>query len=316
MAEVTACSTLAFSLSDLETAIQHISAYGFTRLEISDQVTHSKHFPIDTARPREIRRLCSKYGITPIAANVSLAVFRSEYPDYKRVDVEKQSSAETKEIKEAKRDLVYHNLSDRHQTVDYVLRSITLIEKAHIAGIPMVGLQGGRRSQISKLENDLWAAAEVVDRIAEWAKTKKVKIILEMPHVWDIYYSVDNAKVMLSRLRTDNVGVCIDSTHWHTSGYDLDSYLRFLGPKLWHVHLRDAAGRDRPGAVYELEKTPGKGDIDFGIMGECLDKYGYRGDVSLETEYKNYTDPAQVDLENRFALRHLENVGWKVPEAR
>ena len=60
------------------------------------------------------------------------------------------------------------------------------------------------------------------------------------------------------------------------------------------------------------EPTPGKGEVDFGLLGETLDKYGYQGNVTLETEYKNYHDVTEVDVENRFAIEHLKSVGWDV----
>ena len=111
------------------------------------------------------------------------------------------------------------------------------------------------------------------------------------------------------------MGVVLDATHWHTSGYDLDDYVSFLGDRLWNVHLRDATGKDSPGGDFLLEATPGKGEVDFGLLGRTLDKYDYRGNVTLETEYKNYTEEAEVDAENAFALAHLESVGWEIPES-
>ena len=71
-----------------------------------------------------------------------------------------------------------------------------------------------------------------------------------------------------------------------------------------------------PAANYELEKTPGKGFVDFKLLGESLDKYGYYGDVTLETEYKNYKDPSEVDAENISAIAYLKSVGWQISVKR
>ena len=102
MARVTACSTLAFSLSSLEVALKHISSYGFQRVDIAEMLTHSKHFPIDTVNPREVRKLLDKYSLKPIAANVTLATYFTGQPGLLKTPVSKQSSAETEEIKKAK----------------------------------------------------------------------------------------------------------------------------------------------------------------------------------------------------------------------
>ena len=53
--------------------------------------------------------------------------------------------------------------------------------------------------------------------------------------------------------------------------------------------------------------------MDFAKLGEALDTHGYRDEVTLETEYKNYASPAEVDAENRFALEFLRSVGWQTP---
>ncbi len=315
MATVTACSTLAFSLSSLETALQHISSYGFDRVEISDQLTHSKHFSTDASRPvdpEEVRVLLAKYSLSPVVANCTLATFYTSQPGLDRSPVEQQSAAETEEIRRAKQDLAVYKLHEKDQAEAYRLRARKHIDNATIAGIDMVCLEAGRRTQIEDVNRELKAAAEVIDEMAEYARESGIKILLEMPHVWDLYYDADKSKQMLSYLESDNVGVVLDSTHWHTSDYDIDDYVRFLQDRLWHIHLRDAAGKDSSAGDYELEKTPGRGEVDFALLGQTLDKYGYRGNVTLETEYKNYEDVAEVDCENAFAIEHLKSVGWEV----
>jgi len=313
VATITAVSTLAFSLSPLEVALEHISAYGFSKVELSDQVTHSRHYGVDSGNSLEVKRLLNRYSLEPIAANACVnAVFDTGEWSRPKVPVEQQSGAETEEIREAKKQLIYLKLHDKQEAVVYIDRARRLINKAKVTGIPKVCLQGGRTTQIENVADELKAAAEVIDGLAAYARGCGIKILLEMPHVWDLYYDVEQSKRMLSYLRSDNVGVLIDSTHWHTSGYDLEDYVRFLGDRLWHIHLRDAAGKDTPAGAYLLEKTPGRGEIDFAGLGETLDKYDYRGEVTLETEYKNYTSPKEVDAENRFALAYLESVGWNI----
>jgi len=312
MAEITACSTLAFSLSPLEVALKHIRDYGFERVEIAEMLTHSKHFPIDTVDPADVRRLLDKYSLKPVAANVTLATYYTGQPGLLKAPVGKQSSAETEEIMKAKQQRVYYRLHVKTEAELYAARAHRLIDKARTAGIPMLVLNVGRKQHVEDIDRDLKAAAAVVDEQAEYAKSAGVKILLEMPHVWQLYYDVERSKQMVSHLKSDNVGVLIDSTHWHVSGYDIDDYVSFLQDRLWHIHLRDSAGKDSPAGNYKLEITPGKGEVDFGLLAETLDKYGYRGNVTLETEYKNYKDPGEVDSENAYAIAHLRSVGWEV----
>jgi len=312
MPRITACSTLAFSLSTLETALAHISGYGFKKVELSDQVTHSKHFSAESVDPYAVKKLLTKYSLAPVCANVAICIVNDEITGKAVRPAGSISSSETEEIQKAKQFLSWHRLHLTSEAEDFYRRVVVLIDNAAIAGIPRVCVHTGRKNEIEDLDAEIEAAARVIDRSAEYARLKNIEVLIEMPHVWGIYYDVEKAKRVFSLLTSDNAGVLIDSTHWHTSGYDLEDYVSFLGDRLRHIHLRDAAGKTSSSGTYELEKTPGRGDVDFSYLGEILDKYNYSGEVTLETEYKNYKNPSEVDKENLFALNYLESKGWGV----
>ena len=312
MPKITACSTLAFSLSSLEVALKHIAGYGFEFVEIAEMLSHSKHFPIDTVDPVTVRDLLEKYALKPVAANVSLAVLYTGQPGLLPPTVKNHSSAERQDVQKAKQQRAHYRLHVKDEAERYAARARKLIDKMKTAGIPMLVSNVGRREHVEDQDRDLKTTAAVINEQAEYAKQAGIRILLEMPHIWQPYYDADQSKQMVTLLKSDNVGVLLDSTHWHVSGYDIEDYVGFLADRLWHVHLRDAAGKDSPGANCQLEKTPGRGEVDFGLLGETLDKYDYRGTVTLETEYKNYQDPAEVDKENTFALDYLRSVGWQV----
>ena len=198
MAKVTACATLGFSLSSLEVALKHISDYGFKNVEISEMLTHCKHFPIDTADPVEVRNLLDKYSLTPVVANVAVASINSEKAASRKLPAQTQSAAETQEIIDAKKNRIFYKLHVKNDAEEYAARVHRLIDKAKIAGIPMLSIQGGRRTQIEDIDRELKAAAKVIDAQSEYAKAAGIKIILEMPHVWDLYYDVEKSKQMLS----------------------------------------------------------------------------------------------------------------------
>ena len=313
MPTITACSTLAFSLSPLAVALEHISGYGFSKVELADQVTHSQHYGVDSVDPLEVKHQLDRYALQPIAVNACLsAIFDTGKWSRPKLPVEQQSGLETEEIREAKKKLIYLNLHEVNEAAAYIERAHQMIDKAKVTGIPKVCIQCGRRKQIENVEFALKASAEVINGVAAYAEKCGVKILMEIPHVWGLCSDVEKSKIMLSYLRSDNIGVLIDSTHWHTSGYEIEDYVRFLGDRLWHIHLRDAAGKDTPSGDYELEKTPGKGEVNFARLGETLDKYSYRGEITLETEYKNYSSPEAVDEENLFAMDYLRSVGWSI----
>lgn len=316
MPTVTACSTLAFALSPLEIALEHIAGYGFDKVEISDQLTHAKHFSADASRrvdPVAVRQLLDRHALTAVAANCTLATFYREGLGMEKILRARQSGAERDEIKRAKENVVVFKLHEPHQAEAYRAKVRTHLDHAATAGIRMVCLHAGHRSQVKDPDREIRAAAEVLDEMAEYARSLAIRIVLEMPHVWLLYHDAAKSRQMLSSLKSSNIGVVLDTTHWHTSDYDLEAYVDDLQDRLWNVHLRDAAGKDSPKGDFLLEATPGKGEVDFGLLGRTLDKAGYQGNVTLETEYKNYDNVAEVDHENAFALAHLRSAGWETP---
>ena len=317
MPTVNACSTLAFALSPLETALEHIAGYGFDAVEIADQLTHAQHFSADESRaidPVAVRAQLARHGLTPVAANCTLATFFRDGLGLEKVPRPRNSGAETDEIKRAKENVVFYKLHEPPQADAYRAKVRGHLDHAATVGIPMVCLHVGRRAQMRDPDRELQAAAAVLDEMAAYAQARSIRIVLEMPHVWQLYHDADRSRQMLGYLTSDNIGVVLDTTHWHTSDYDVEAYVDFLGDRLWNIHLRDAAGKDSPRGDFLLEATPGKGEVDFGLLARTLDKVGYTGNVTMETEYKNYTDPEEVDRENAFALEHLQSVGWQVPE--
>jgi sugar phosphate isomerase/epimerase len=318
MPRVTACSTLTFALSSLQTALEHIARYGFDRVEIADMLTHTKHFSAHSSRtvdPVAVRELLKRNGLAAIAANCALVTIYQEGLGYEKVAAPRQSAAEREDVREAKENIVFYKLHEPRQAEAYKAQARVHLDNLSVVGVPMVCLNVGRRAQMQDPDGELQAAAAVIDEVAEHARRRGIRVVLEMPHVWQLYYDVDRSRQMLSLVKSDNVGVVLDATHWHTSGYDVDEYVSFLGDRLWNVHLRDAAGKDSPGGDFLLEATPGKGEVDFGLLGRTLDKHDYRGNVTLETEYKNYREESEVDAENASALAHLESVGWEVPKS-
>jgi len=133
MPTVTAASTLAFSLSSLEVALEHIAAYGFSKVELSDQITHSKHFGVDTVDPLEVKDQLARHALEPVAINACLcAVFDTGRWGRPELPVETQSAAEIEEIREAKKRLVFLKLHDpAHLWAD----AFTIFERVMNAGI-------------------------------------------------------------------------------------------------------------------------------------------------------------------------------------
>ena len=127
-----------------------------------------------------------------------------------------------------------------------------------------------------------------------------------MPRPEQVYW-------VFEHLDSPNVGALADCSHWGIIGYDVDEFFARLGHRLWHIHLRDAAGPDTVDRKQKLEMTPGDGVVDFKRFGRALDKADYKGNVSLEFEYRDMTLEA-IEREYDRGLNHLAKVGWQLPK--
>ena len=285
MAKVTACSTLVYTESTIEEAVKRISFHGFEKLEIASLASYCKHFTEDDDTTNRIKKLLLQYNLTPIVLNYSTN--RSDGYRYKL------------------------NIWEEVQIVERKL--IKILNSAAALGIPLVNIGAGQRNDTKSRRNEMEKAAEVINRMAEYAKKLGIMLTLEAPHCWLLYNDLDRTQEMFSLITSDNVGVIMDSSHWGVLKYDIDSYMSIVGNRLCHVHLRDAAGIDTGDFKQKLEITPGKGEVDFERFGWYLDKYNYSGDVSIEFEYKN-TGVNEVEVELAAGIEYLKKCGWEFSE--
>ncbi|HUX40581.1 MAG TPA: sugar phosphate isomerase/epimerase family protein [Rectinemataceae bacterium] len=79
-----------------------------------------------------------------------------------------------------------------------------------------------------------------------------------------------------------NVGLLLDSFHWHTAGHNLDDLLRLRASDLVHVHLGDAPDTARELLPDDDRLYPGEGAIDLRSFLSGLKSIGYQGIVAQE----------------------------------
>ena len=193
-------------------------------------------------------------------------------------------------------------------------------------GIPMMTMAYGRLSDDMDLREQRRICTDAYRRLAEYALTRGMNMLLELPHLYLVHNDCASTYELLNDLDLPNVGVLLDSSHWGVIGYDVENHLEKLATRLWHVHLRDSSPirdekRDRtftrPAIYgknpYNLTLTPGLGVVDFARLGSALDGVGYRRDVTTELEY---FDMHLDEIERQYdaGLSHLLESGWDLPD--
>jgi len=292
MARVTAMSSIGYAFYTLYEALPRMAARGFKRVEIGSFGDYCYHFNFGSPSPSELRSMLSDLGLTPIALNWSPAVATT----YDRASVDGWLDAFDRKM-------------------DHALE----------VGIPMMTMHFGMKGQGMQVADQRRMAAETYREMAERALSRGMKMLLELPHLYLVHDSCEPVHELLESLDLPNVGLLLDSSHWGVIGYDLEAFVARVGPRLWHIHLRDSTPDatpeqdrkfKRPAIVgrsrYNLTLTPGLGGVDFARLGAALDASGYRGDVTTEFEY---FDMPLDEIERQYdaGLAHLRACGWTLP---
>lgn len=286
MARVTCCATIGYAAHSLETALARIARRGFRRVEITELGSYCRHFPLKEPGTPRIGEHLKHFNLRAVAMNVSAS-------------------------RMVEGRIYRPRLSDFREGEEIVRCASWFLEQAARLGIRILSFPIGPRVSDSDWRSETEASIGAFRRIADAAQEAGVSLNLEAPHLFQLTDSIAHAMRVFDALDHLAVGATVDSSHWGVIRYDLDSYFSFLGPRLRHVHLRDSAGADTADFNQDLERTPGRGTVDFRAFGEALDRADYRGEVSLELEHR-HGDLAVIEREFDFALAHLKSCGWEV----
>ncbi len=286
--KVDAATTLGFSAYGIETALQQISELGFDKVELSQMGTFCVHLPYPETESQLVKEALDRHGLQPIAFNISAGWFQRD------------------------REHHFFDYTEEADRREAILQGRWYIELAAKLGVSTLTIGSARR----QLEDGIWlrnlrAAAGAFREQAKIASDLGIYIHLEVPHLFQIYDSVDHVKAMFEEVDHPAVGATVDTSHWGIIEYDLYDLFDFLGDRLRHVHLRDSAGTDTQDFRQDLELTPGRGTVDFTFFREALQRANYQGTVSLDFEYR-MPDISHIIQEYEFGISTLNAAGWEL----
>ena len=290
MPQITTCASLGYSHYPLEEAARRIAARGIRQIEITHLAFYSLHYVLAEVDAANVKAMLARFGLTATAMNFNTGWLDSTgFPQLQRLDDPDQAQQfET---------IMARLLADARQL------------GVRVVTVPILRRRTGatEREQRREVEH----GAIIIGRLADVAAGMGLRLALEAPHVRLLYYDLARLSELLSLVTTDSLGVVLDSSHWRVVGYDLDEYFALVGKRLCHVHLRDAAAAG-DGVAHDLEMTPGRGQVDFRLLGQKLDAIKYHGQVSLEFEYRDVPLDA-IEAEYDAGIAHLKACGWAVP---
>jgi len=150
----------------------------------------------------------------------------------------------------------------------------------------------------------LEVTAERLDRIAGVADEHSVKIAFEFVYGRSSNTLADAIKVVKTA-KARNVGLLIDTFHYHVGESTLDMLKDFPLDRLWLVHFNDTEPGPLNMLTDEMRELPGRGAIDLHKFVARLKERRWNGWLSVEMFRPEYwkRDPYELAQESMKSLK-------------
>lgn len=215
------------------------------------------------------------------------------------------------------------DLAKRKESVEHLM---ALIKASAKLGVNMVTTFIGR-DQTKTVDENIGLVAQVWPPIIKLAEQMGVKIGIEncpmlfgkdqWPGGQNIFTTPENWKKVFETLKSDNLGINYDPSHFVWQMIDYVKPVYEFKDKIFHVHFKDIKlykdKLDRVGTMaYPLEymspKLPSFGDVDWGSYVCALTDIGYDGYACIEVEDRAFEGSKEKILDSlRISKKYMEN---------
>ena len=156
-----------------------------------------------------------------------------------------------------------------------------LLDLTAAVGAPALVLPNGHLSHepVDDLSTDIARVAGQLGWAADRAAARDLEIWVESLHLFRLCSDIDRAQQLTDSLPA-TVGVVMDFSHVVASGATPQDFVARFGPRIRHVHCRDAT----PGNIHH---SIGNGDVDFAGGLHALETIDYAGHLTLELETRD-----------------------------
>ncbi|WP_432511565.1 sugar phosphate isomerase/epimerase family protein [Kineococcus sp. SYSU DK001] len=268
------CSTITFRHLPLAAALRTTTDLGFRGIDLGALPGVCDHVPYDLTREavREVTDVVRASGVT----------VRSVNGDVGDLNV----------------PLDHDGYAQRR------LHTERLLDLCEGIGATALVLPNGRQDHdpVRDLAADQQLVAEELSTTAELAADRGLQLWVEAPHYFRLNFDLERSLALYDLLPA-TVGAVLDVSHVVASGSTPREFLRRLGHRTKHVHLRDATPA-RDGAPGYINHSIGNGEVDFDDAVAALAGIGYDGALALELETRDVTD----DERPAAALRAGEHI--------
>lgn len=248
------CSSISFRHLDLPSALAAMARGGFEEIDLGALPGVCDHVPYTLDRA----------AVASVAADVASSGLRVRSVNGDIGDLNVPLDAEPRR--------------ERGEHLDRLL-DLTAAVGAEALVLPCGALD---HEPVAELDTDLDRVAEELGSAAQAAHKRGLELWTESLHVLRLSWNLERALELAARLDGTPVRHVLDASHAVASGGTFEAAARALGPRIAHVHLRDAV----PG---DIHRSIGAGAVDFAGGLSALRELGYAGHFTLELETRDLT---------------------------
>lgn len=248
------CSSISFRHQALPEALSTIAELGFSEIDLGALPGVCDHVPYDLnmAAVDEVARTVTASGLRVRSING--------------------------DIGELNAPLTAQAGADRRGHLD-MLVALAVATEARALVLPCGAID---HTPFHSLAADVARVADELASASDVARSRGVHLWTESLHLHRLCWNLERAQLLTDRL-SDHVGIVMDFSHVVASGGDPVEFVARFGPRIEHVHIRDAA----PG---KINISVGRGTVDFARGLKALADNGFAGHFSLELETRDITN--------------------------
>jgi sugar phosphate isomerase/epimerase len=247
------CSTISFRHQPLREALATIAGLGFTEIDLGALPGVCDHVPyvLDMPAVEDVARTVIASGLQVRSINCDIGDLNVALAGGPRA---------------------------RRQGHLDMLVALAVATDARALVLPCGAID---HAPVETLEADIARVADELASAADVAASRDVALWTESLHLHRLCWNLERAQLLTDRLPAD-VGIVMDFSHVVASGGDPVEFIDRFGPRIEHVHIRDAA----PG---NINLSVGRGTVDFSRGLKSLADAGFAGHFSLELETRDVT---------------------------
>lgn len=268
------CSTISFRHLDLAPALRTIAGLGFTEIDLGALPGVCDHVPfvLDSVAVEQVARTVIASGLQVRSVNGDIGDLNVPLADGPRAGRQEH------------------------------LRNLVALAVATDARALVLPCGALNHTPVESIDSDIARVAAELADAARFAASRDVKVWTESLHLHRLCWNLERAQLLADRLPA-GVGIVMDFSHIVASGGDPVEFVDRFGPRIAHVHIRDAV----PG---NINLSVGNGQVDFARGLKQLAAADYAGHFSLELETRDVTNdqrPAAAAKAARFITNLIGN---------